>query len=408
MRSLLPGLALLAACRAGGTPTNPSLRQVQLLIAPASVSIQAGGTQQFSVTGMMSDGSTQSASAAFSATGGTITPQGLYTAGNTAGAFRVVAASTDGRLSDTAAVTVTVPAPAPILRQVILTPSAATVQAGGTQQFSASGRLSDGSTTSVAVTYSATGGTISSAGLYTAGNSSGTYRVIAAAAGANLADTSTVTITSASSTHSYTTNFPNTENPIAEGGRWINGKTTGIDWSDVSTTPGKAIGLQCCASYTDATAILTGTWGADQQATATVFTDNPPGPLCAPEVELRLRSAIVAHSNRGYEISFSASGAPYEYLIIVRWNGPLADFTYLLRLEGAQYGVGNGDVVSAKIVGNTIYAYKNGTLMGQASDGTYLTGTPGMGFNLENASAGCPGTNSGFGYSSFTATDSLP
>src|SRR5438046_7973905 len=32
---------------------------------------------------------------------------------------------------------------------------------------------------------------------------------------------------------SYTTNFPLTENPISEGGNWINGLTNGIDWSDV-------------------------------------------------------------------------------------------------------------------------------------------------------------------------------
>ncbi len=50
---------------------------------------------------------------------------------------------------------------------------------GDTQQFSAVGRMSDGSTAGVSVTWSATGGTMSGAGLYTAGSTAGTFRVIA-------------------------------------------------------------------------------------------------------------------------------------------------------------------------------------------------------------------------------------
>ena len=84
------------------------------------------------------------------------------------------------------------PPPGPTLSQVILTPDTAIVTAGTTRQFAASGRMSDGSTTAVSATFSATGGTISSAGVYTAGATAGTYRVIATVNG--LADTSTVTV----------------------------------------------------------------------------------------------------------------------------------------------------------------------------------------------------------------------
>jgi hypothetical protein len=38
--------------------------------------------------------------------------------------------------------------------------------------------------------------------------------------------------------HRYTTNFPLTENPISEGGRWINGGAVGLDWTNVSTKAG--------------------------------------------------------------------------------------------------------------------------------------------------------------------------
>ena len=55
--------------------------------------------------------------------------------------------------------------------------------------------MSDGSATSVSVTWSATGGTITTGGLYTAGATAGTFRVIAVRQGDTLADTSAVTIT---------------------------------------------------------------------------------------------------------------------------------------------------------------------------------------------------------------------
>jgi hypothetical protein len=42
----------------------------------------------------------------------------------------------------------------------------------------------------------------------------------------------------------YTTSFALTEDPISEGGNWINGKTTGIDWANLATTNGMAIGLE--------------------------------------------------------------------------------------------------------------------------------------------------------------------
>jgi hypothetical protein len=204
----------------------------------------------------------------------------------------------------------------------------------------------------------------------------------------------------------YTTMFPLAEQPISEGGNWINGRTVGLDWSDVWTTAGLAIGRQTGASYTDATALLTGPWGADQSATATVHAVNPKD-ACYQEVELRLRSAISAHSNTGYEIGYHVITGSTAYLIIVRWNGPLGNFSYLFEGHGAQYGIRAGDVVSADIRGNVITAYINGVVVGQATDNTYASGSPGMGFNLENAPAGCSGTNGDYGFTSFTATDVL-
>jgi hypothetical protein len=198
----------------------------------------------------------------------------------------------------------------------------------------------------------------------------------------------------------YSTNFALVESPISEGGNWINGSTEGLDWGYVSTTPGQTHTHPGTAQYADATAILTGTWGSDQMAQATVgstvnacISDN-----CYPEVEVRLRSTLSAHVCNGYEIAFSLLPNNRACLIIVRWNGPLADFTYLFNQTDSKYGAKTGDVIRGTVVGNVISAYKNGVLMGQVSDGTYKSGNPGMGFNEQSS-------NGDYGYSSFTASD---
>src|SRR6266700_1057824 len=200
----------------------------------------------------------------------------------------------------------------------------------------------------------------------------------------------------------YTTTFPLTENPISESGNWINGQAIGLDWHDVSTTPGLAIGHQSGSSYTDGTALLTGAWGPTQTVEAVVHSANPKE-SCYQEVEMRLRSNLTAHSCAGYEISFKATKSASAYLIIVRWNGPVGDFTYLKNSTGAQYGIAEGDTVKATIVGNVITAYLNGVAVGTATDSSYATGNPGMGFNLETSDVSCIGTNGDYGFTRLTA-----
>jgi hypothetical protein len=293
--------------------------------------------------------------------------------------------------------------PKPRLERIVLEPAATSLSAGGKQTFAAIARMSDGSSAPVGVSFSATGGTIAPDGSYSAGAETGTFRVVASLHDGRLSDTAEVLVTPASA-HNYTTTFPLTENPISEGGRWINGGSVGRDWTDVSTTPGLAIGHQVGASYTDATAILAGAWGPDQSVTARVFATKQ-NDDCFQEVELRLRSTIEPSRNTGYEISFKSSQSSSAYLIIVRWNGALGNFTYLFNQLGSQFGLANGDIVGASIVGNVISAYKNGNPMAQVADDAFVAGAPGMGFNLVNKVAGCPGTNGDYGFASYTATD---
>jgi hypothetical protein len=92
----------------------------------------------------------------------------------------------------------------------------------------------------------------------------------------------------------YTTNFSLTENPISENGKWIDGKAVGLDWANVRTSPGLAYGTPTdTIQYDDSTAVLTGTWGQDQSAWATVHTVNQTSALVE-EVEIRLRTTALS------------------------------------------------------------------------------------------------------------------
>jgi hypothetical protein len=210
---------------------TPTVALTSLTLSPTSASLQTGTTRQFSVAGTWSDGSTTAPAVTYSATGGTITAAGLYTAGSTAGSFRVIAVQLGGTLADTSAVTIT--APPPTLSSLILTPATATLQPGASQPFAVSGQWSDGSTTVPAVTYSATGGTITGAGLYTAGSTAGSFRVIAVQQGGTLADTSAVTITAPVVTLTSLTLSPasvslqtGTTRQFSVAGTWSDGSTT--------------------------------------------------------------------------------------------------------------------------------------------------------------------------------------
>jgi hypothetical protein len=84
--------------------------------------------------------------------------------------------------------------PAPTLTGVVLSPASAVLHTGGSQRFAAIAQLSDGATITAMVTYQVTGGSISSAGVYTAGQTAGTFQVIALQSGGTLADTAVVTV----------------------------------------------------------------------------------------------------------------------------------------------------------------------------------------------------------------------
>jgi len=203
---------------------------------------------------------------------------------------------------------------------------------------------------------------------------------------------------------SYRTSFQTDENPISEGGIWLNGRKDGIDWADVITANGTVYGavtrmavaerraeqgnLDPVAAggapegdYDDPTAVLAGAWGPNQYARAEVFSRNPTDEYFQ-EVEIRLRSTMEPHRCTGYEVFFRCLKTEDGYAEIVRWNGKIGDFTSLAKLSGPQYGVEDGDVIEASIAGGVIKGYINGVEMISATDDVFGQGGPGIGFNF--------------------------
>jgi hypothetical protein len=194
----------------------------------------------------------------------------------------------------------------------------------------------------------------------------------------------------------YSTNFPAAENPISEGGAWINGGATGLDWGDIRSSEALVFGASLPSLYGDPTATLTGTWASDQQAQGTVKVTTPVT-TNSHEVELRVRTNITPHSITGYEVLCSVVPA-HPYIEIVRWNGPINSFTYLDQRTGTYCA--NGDVLKVTAIGDVITAYKNDLVVAQGADSTYKNGSPGVG-----AYNNVDSIWSNFGFSDFSASN---
>jgi len=165
---------------------------VSLQVTPDPTTVAPGKTVQFKALATYSNGATGTPAVTWTATGGTISSSGLYTAGGSTGQFTVTALVSGTTIKDTAKLTIATAT----VTKLVLNPASASIFTGGTQQFSATATWSDGVSRAVSLSYAATGGTVSSSGLYQAGTSTGTYRVIVscAASACSLTDTSAVTI----------------------------------------------------------------------------------------------------------------------------------------------------------------------------------------------------------------------
>ena len=209
----------------------------------------------------------------------------------------------------------------------------------------------------------------------------------------------TATSAATSNSQSDNTSFPATENPLSQNGAWINAGTTGLDWNNCRSTPGFAFGTQAGTKIgADSICVLSGSWNTNQSAQITVKVNSTSNASEELE-EAWVRTTIAAHSITGYQVTCSIS--PNEpFLRISRWDGPKGDNTVLANVST---GCVNGDVVQATVSGNTITVYKNGKSMLTATDSKYTSGSPGMGFYIQNIVGTAAAADAEFGASAFSA-----
>jgi hypothetical protein len=206
----------------------------------------------------------------------------------------------------------------------------------------------------------------------------------------------------------YTTTFKGEENPLSENGKWRN---NGLDWAQISKSGGIAHGTQTgtdegSQKYNDSYAHLSG-FPPDQEAWGEVYIAKPDA-SCYQEVEILLRWTSSPHSTTGYECFARCVKNGSSYVQIVRWEGPLGKFTYLADKRGPEFGLQNGDILKASVVGNVITLYINGIEKARVTDDTHKTGNPGIGEFLECVKGHGIGTNKDFGFKSFTARGISP
>ncbi|HEY6103404.1 MAG TPA: OmpA family protein [bacterium] len=173
-------------------------RLASILVSP-DTSVVAHASQQFTAQGRDARGDPFAITPKWSvvANGGAITDAGLFTAGPTPGTFLNTVKATDGNISGSASVKVT--APPPVLSTITITPAGPdSLLATTTRQYLAQGKDSAGNNFVFLPTWSivAGGGTITPAGLFTAGTEPGVYTNTIRASSGAVAGYTTVTVTS--------------------------------------------------------------------------------------------------------------------------------------------------------------------------------------------------------------------
>jgi hypothetical protein len=170
----------------------------RLAVPPNPAPLARGPTQQFTALGKDASGNVVAFTPAWSivAGGGVIDPaSGLFTAGPTVGTYTNTVKASSGAIAGFATVTVTPPPPA--LTSIAVTPNPASMNTAATQQFTATGTDQYGNNFPITPTWSVVngGGTINSvSGLFTSGNTTGTFAGTVKATSGAVSGTATVIV----------------------------------------------------------------------------------------------------------------------------------------------------------------------------------------------------------------------
>jgi uncharacterized protein YjdB len=204
LAAAMVAFATLTGCSGGGSSSTNSSSSSSggavassIQVAPQSMSIGAGATQQFKATAQMSDGSTKDVTTSVQwnssdSTIASISTNGMAT-GSNSGTVTITAVS--GTLKSSASLTVT--SAAANLTSIAISPAASSIAVHTSQQFTATGTYSDGSsadlTSLVTWASSSTGvATIDASGLASALNT-GSSNISASLGGVSQSTSLTVT-----------------------------------------------------------------------------------------------------------------------------------------------------------------------------------------------------------------------
>src|SRR2546422_163974 len=274
------GLTLVVACKLAPHLPGPNSGQLaQIVVTPDSVALDPQQTQQFQAFGRTAAGDSVGATVTWSASAGTITASGMYTADTSAADVVVTASVSADQLSGIGHVK------KKRLVQILVSPATVTLPEGAAQQFSAFGRKNTGDSVSVSVNYTATGGAITPNGLYTAGQAPGNFRVMAKQNGGALADSSTVTVTTVP-VASVTVSPPSasiatgatvqlTATTKDAGGNVLTGRA--ISWGSSNTTGATVSGSGLVTGVSAGAVTITAT-SEGKNGTAAVTVAAPPPP----------------------------------------------------------------------------------------------------------------------------------
>jgi hypothetical protein len=161
---------------ATATVAVTNAQAISIVLLPTSVALNPGGTQSFTTEVFGSTNQAVTWSVEEGASGGGVTPAGVYTAPAGAGTFHVVATSAKDPTKNAMAV---VTVQTGTVASVSVSPSSASLGPTATQAFTATVTGTSNNAVTWTVAEGAAGGTVSASGLYTSPSAPGVYHVVA-------------------------------------------------------------------------------------------------------------------------------------------------------------------------------------------------------------------------------------
>jgi trimeric autotransporter adhesin len=343
-------LSTLIGCSTGAGSNNPSNQATvsSIQVAPTSMSIGTGSTQQFSAAAHMSDGTSKDVTSTVQWSSSdtdiaSITSGGMAT-GSAPGTVNITAQS--GTLKSTA--TLTISGAAVNLASIVVSPAASSLPVNTNQQFTATGNYTDGSSADLTalVSWSSSSNgiaTVSAAGVV-AGMTAGTTN-ISASLGGVLGSTS-VTVTAPSLVSISVTPVGLTlgigiSQQYVATATYSDGSSadlsSGVTWSSsstsVATVNSSGLVTTVAAGQTTITASVT---GLSDTSTLTVVAAHLTSIAVSPAVQ-----TISAGTTQQFTAIGSFDDGSTQLLQSVTWSSSLTSVASL-DVNGVVTGVGTG------------------------------------------------------------------